>query len=401
MEKANIPEDETQRVASLLDLEILDTEIEDSYDKITKLAARICDVPICLISLIDSKRQWFKSRYGLEASETSRDYAFCAHAILGDKLFEVKNALEDERFFDNPLVLADPKVIFYTGAVLKTFDKHNLGTLCVIDHVPKELNDFQKEALEILAKQVVTMLELRRSIKNFSKANKNQTSFFASISHELRTPLSGIIGVLELLKDTKLDREQREYVRTVQECGNNLVTIINDILDISKIQVGKLELAKQSFDLTEATKLVVNLFHPESVKKKIKLTLNIENNIPEKIIGDETRYKQILINLISNALKFTLKGEVKVDLLLKDSTEFDYTIGINISDTGIGIPLKDQEKIFSDFSQANESITRKFGGTGLGLSICKKLSQLMKGDISVVSEENKGSIFTVHLHFDK
>lgn len=202
MKSAAKPINEEKRLESLKELKISDTEIEKSYDDITKLIAEICEVPISLVSLIDENRQWFKSHHGIDANETPREYAFCAHAILQDGIFEINDSRKDERFSDNPLVTDDPNVIFYAGIPLKTPDDHALGTLCVIDHRPKDLNEFQKNALKVLGQQVSNMFELRRNLNRLATAKSKEVALAMAVTyaHEVNNPLTVAMANLEMVQ---------------------------------------------------------------------------------------------------------------------------------------------------------------------------------------------------------
>ena len=170
--------DEAVRLKALYDYDILDTEAEKTFDDLTQLAAQICNTPITLISLIDPDRQWFKSRVGLDAEETSRDIAFCAHAIHQREIFEVEDTLQDQRFFNNPLVTSAPNIRFYAGTVLVSPDGYAIGTLCVIDDKPNKLTQKQRQALEVLGRSVISQMELRKNIKQLKQANQHKTEFY-------------------------------------------------------------------------------------------------------------------------------------------------------------------------------------------------------------------------------
>ncbi len=239
-------------------------------------------------------------------------------------------------------------------------------------------------------------LELVEARNKALLAEKAKTLFLANMSHEIRTPMNGVIGILDLLSETELDESQTDMIKTIQYCGQNLMTILNDILDLTKIESGKLKLAQSEFDLLKLLSETVSLFEAECLKKDIKLKFKNALN-HHLFIGDITRIKQIISNLLSNAVKFTKNGGVEVLVTSKVSNDTNVNVEIIIRDSGIGIAPDVQKKLFSDFMQADDSITREYGGTGLGLSICKRLVHLMKGSIKVISELDSGSDFVVTL----
>lgn len=651
---------EQKRLSTLKEYQVLDTPSDRDLDELTKIAAAICKTPIALISLVDECRQWFKSKTGLEANETHRDVAFCSHAILSDSPMIVPNALLDDRFKDNPLVLGPPHVRFYAGVPLQSYSGQNVGTLCVIDHLPRTLESWQLEALKGLARQIVHLFELRalqRSSENRERgflasiaqnmlegavlqddsgkivmanpaalhvlaltedqllgrtsmdpswnaiheggtqyqghehpammalatgkaqllkrmgvtlpsgitrwlqinsnliypegtgrnryvlstfadisneiesstkiqalskrnqlildnipalvaywdksercqfanqayvewfggtseqligksmlellgpilyeknknyiqsalcgqrqdferdliykttgenrhttahyipeiengqtkgfyvivfdvtalkrlelrakeetqnailASKSKSDFLATISHEIRTPINGVMGMASLLDDTTLDSTQREYTRTIRTSADILLRLVNDILDLSKAEAGKVELENIDFDLSQIVTDVERTLNVTANNKGLKLFRSVSADTPKFLNGDPTRLTQVLVNLATNAIKFTSLGSVTIDASLKSLDGNRVILIFEVSDTGIGLTNEAIKKLFIPFSQADSSTTRKFGGTGLGLSICKHLVNLMGGEIGVRSELGKGSVF--------
>lgn len=239
------PENESERLEFLKSINILDTLPEPDYDNITKIAAQICGVPIALVSLIDDKRQWFKSHYGLNATQTPKEFAFCAHAInKPNQPFVVKDSREDERFHDNPLVTGDPHVIFYAGFPLTTNNGLSLGTLCVIDNKPHQLTNEQLETLKALSNQVIKLLELRKananlqtSLNDLKDKNEALEKFAHLAAHDLKSPLHNISSLSQIFiedyKD-KIDAEGLEMLNLIIKSSENLTGLIEGLLDYSK-----------------------------------------------------------------------------------------------------------------------------------------------------------------------
>lgn len=238
-----------------------------------------------------------------------------------------------------------------------------------------------------------------KAIAEQSKKAKEQ--FLATMSHEIRTPLNAILGFQELLKDTNLDGEQREYVESIDFAGKNLLVIINDILDLSKIEAGKFDLNEDLFNISQAINSVKELIEFSAKEKQIRLILNHDSAIPQMVYGDNARFNQILLNLVGNAVKFTEKGSVTISSKLISAKADIVLCEFSIQDTGIGIRKDKLGVIFERFTQAAPDTTRKYGGTGLGLTIVEQLLKLMGGKISVESVEGKGSTFTFYLSFKK
>lgn len=286
----------------------------------------------------------------------------------------------------------------------KTHKKFHLSyDIQPIRNKSTEIENFIAVATDITAR-VETEQALRRAKSEADAASRAKSEFLASMSHEIRTPMNGVIGMTSLLLETKLDDDQREYVNTIRNSGEALLTIINDILDFSKIESGKMELERLPFDLGSAIEESLELFVVQAAAKKLELVYHVERGVPATILGDVTRLRQVLVNLINNAVKFTPGGSISITARLApgDPSELGVPPGrllleFSVRDSGIGIPPDRLNRLFKVFSQVDSSTTRKYGGTGLGLAICQRLCALMGGEIRVESEQGKGSnfVFTI------
>lgn len=395
MSMAETLHNENKRLLVLRSYGILDTPEEKEFDDLTYLTSSILKVPVCLVSLVDADRQWFKSCYGFNLKETPREHSFCSHVALNREPLIIENTQTNSLFRGNPLVTGDPYIKFYAGVPLITADGFALGSLCVIDFVPRFLGEEQLEYLCIIARQVVAQLELRKSlsiVKGYSEQIINTKSdFLASASHEIRTPLTSIIGFAETLATDNLTvSKQKESAEIILKNSQHLLRLVNDILDLSKIEAGKFEVEKISCSPKQLIEEIEELMSTEILQKHLSFKIVFQNSLPESILSDPTCIKQVLFNLLSNAIKFTEDGEIRLEVKYNNE---DGTLVFKITDTGIGMTDKQLKNIFNAYTQAEISTSRLYGGTGLGLSIAKKIAIALGGDISVESKFGEGSTF--------
>lgn len=397
MDIAAKPENETERLKALHSYHILDTLPESDYDAITRLAAEICGVPIALVSLIDEKRQWFKSHHGLNVSQTDRDISFCSHAIVNpSEPFIVTNPLLDSRFADNPLVTSYPHLAFYAGIPLVTSEGFALGTLCVIDHQPQAMTNSQIEALQVLANQVITMLELRRKIDALNHhqtemelLNDELKSIARIIAHDIKSPIASIFSMSDLLITTVDDRDSMQYplIESIRNSTLDVLNLVDGILEHSNtFQLGYKEYV--SCSLSEIINRTVGLIAvPANFQIEFDSNLPLIKSVPLAI-------EQILLNLINNSIKFNDKENGLVRIQFWEDAIFYW---LSVSDNGPGVRSELHDKIFElNYTTSNE-IKRVSSGYGIGLYTVKRLIQKMGGSIFLTSNVDGGATFEFSL----
>jgi signal transduction histidine kinase/CheY-like chemotaxis protein len=276
----------------------------------------------------------------------------------------------------------------YISLSALTITKLRQRSTAAVRHARELLAELNNKTRDLEAQAVA----LRLAREESESANKAKSAFLATMSHEIRTPMNGVIGMADLLRHTPLTEQQADYVGVIRGSGQSLMVIINDILDYSKIESGKMDLECRPFDLRAAIKACVDLLMPRAQEKALTLSATVAENVPQWVEGDEVRFKQVVMNLLSNAIKFTLRGEVNVWAGNRNAADGS-TLVFQVRDTGIGMDAQQLEKLFMPFSQVDSSVARKFGGTGLGLAISKRLVQAMGGDLRAQSTAGLGSTF--------
>lgn len=400
-----ISQEEQKRLEALYKYEILDTPEERDFDRLSQLASMICETPISLITLLDHDRQWFKSKHGIEINETHRNVAFCNYAIMDDKMLVVKDATKDERFKDNPFVTSAPEIRFYAGMPLITPDGFRLGTLCVIDDKPRELTEFQKFAVETLASEVITQLELRLKMKQVSiqseELKQNNTSLkrindsngklLSIIAHDLRSPISSISSLIDMYQSADLSNdEMKELTLEMKSEVVNTSHLLDNLLQWAVSQFKDETLRPVEINLLNLSKEAGSIWEERIRSKSNKLIYNIDESL--SIISDENYLKFIIRNLINNANKFTSKGIITIS-----ARESDEKVFISVSDTGIGMTEDQMSKLFNWEQRSSLPGTDGEKGTGLGLQVCYEFAKKLEGEIHVKSKVGEGSEFEIEL----
>ena len=394
---APIPENESARIERLRLYGILDTPAEEAFDRIARLASEILDTPIAVISLVDEGRQWFKAKVGLDATETSRDVAFCAHAILGTDVYVVNDASKHQNFHDNPLVTGGPKIRFYAGAPITTTDGLALGTVCAIDSKPHNPTPRQLALLRDLSALAVNELELRaagrealQEVAERRQIDQFKTGFVSTVSHEIRTPLTSILGGLGLVNSGALGEvpESISEVLTIAERNSTLLLcLINDLLDSAKLDAGQMEFHMHDINLREVANEAIENLRDYFREKKVAVSCIAGDKVT--VFADKSRLSQVMNNLVSNAVKFSPENS-RVDIDIKVHAE---TATVSVRDYGNGIPEAIRPRMFQKFVQGHGAGKSENSGTGLGLNIAKAIVERHGGRIAFETMTGTGTRF--------
>jgi signal transduction histidine kinase len=405
---APIPANEKERLQELIRYEVLYTQYEEDFDQIVQLASAICKTPISTITLLDFNKQWFKAKIGIENTEGDRDVSFCGHAIVQDEAIMIVNdALADQRFIDNPLVLEDPNIRFYAGYPLVSPSGYKLGTLCVIDRVPRSLTPEQELTLKTLGNQVVKLFELRLRNKEVEAKNKLveeqkiqlqesaavQNKIISIIAHDVRGPVTSLKTMIELTKTKSLTEEETAVLLDMLDKQlDGTLDMLTNLVDWGSMLLKK---GKLSITSVNVSSIVDKIF--KNLSSMVQLKGNQFQNLVAHdiaVMADENTFRFILRNIISNANKFTTNGTITVHV---QPNKNDNSISIIVSDTGCGMSSEIQQHLFNPAKRHSREGTHKEKGSGLGLILVKEFAEAMHASIEVKSEPGKGTSFSVLL----
>lgn len=391
---------EKERLLELYHYDLLDSESEGDFDEIVQLASRICKVPISTITLIDSYRQWFKAKVGIEDYETERELSFCAH-VVADKseILTVEDASKDERFHDYPNVTGEPNIRFYAGVPLITKRGHRIGALCVVNSIPQNLTEDQVYALKVLGHQVVKLAEQRlqnRYLQHYQKRLQQQAQMqnkiLSIVAHDVRSPLVSLQGIIELSRENIISEEKKvEMIDLWKKQLDGTMCLLSNLIDWGKIQASTDLLRRIPIDLND----IIN----DEFKTCIAL-LEIKNNQVQNklkgkflLYGDENVLRFIIRNILNNANKFTESGTIAITAKRNKGK-----VKISISDTGIGMTEQQLNKLIEGKSSMVGLGTRNEKGSGLGFMLIKDFIEMLDGNITIESALGKGT--TVHVEIN-
>ena len=380
---------EAERIQTLKRYDILDTPPDGSFDRITKLAAKLLNVPIAIVTMVDTDRIWFKSRYGIDVSQIGRDPGLCASAVLSDEIYLVEDATKDPRTLANPLVAGSFGLQFYAAAPLKVKNGHNLGTLCIIDKQPRHLSNYEKQLLQDLADILIDEMELRLAART---AIYQQTQVLNMAAHDLKNPLTTIPLWADLINDQVNTKVVSDMCDKINGAAKKMTNTINEWLKNAASEAKQIKLNITKLNFANLIKRVVDTNQVLANKKNQNLQFTMEDR-PE-VYGDETKLTEIVDNLINNAIKYCEKDK-NITIALKQKND---KAVLEVIDEGPGLTEEDKNNLFQRFTRLSAKPTGGETSTGLGLSIVKVLVEAHHGNISAESEgKNKGSKFIIEI----
>ncbi|MBD0390522.1 MAG: GAF domain-containing sensor histidine kinase [Nostoc sp. C3-bin3] len=393
MNEIILTDNETLRLQALRQYQILDTICEAAFDDLTRLAAQICGTPIALISLIDESRQWFKSKVGLDTESTSRDLAFCAQAILQPhETLIIPDTLLDPRFATNPLVTSDPYIRFYAGAPLVTPEGYALGTLCVIDYVPRQLNLEQLEALQTLSRQVMTQMELKRNLYKLqritSDEHKQVEYLISALSHDLRTPLLATRGTLYAMLGGafgSVSDTWRDVLEDCRQANEDLLKFVEVLLNVSRYKTEVNKSLKCEIISWKNIFLETIIRSNGTQKQKSAIRYKIGSSLPI-VYGDALEIQRVVQTLVDNALQVSNPDQ---EITLEVASFGVEKIKISVRYNSLGIAPLDKESLFNSFIQGRG----RNNLDKLGLYLCLQIVEAHKGTLNVESTADEGTTF--------
>ena len=397
IEGTTIPDDDVARLAAVARYAILDTPPDGAFDRITSLAARVFNVPIAIVSVVDHDRTWFKSHHGLDLAQIDRAPGLCASAILQQEPWIIKDAPHDPRALANPLVAGEFGLKFYAGVPLALAGGHNMGTLCILDFEPRELSADETSSLQDLADMVTSELELRlasrEALQAATERERVKDAFVGMLSHEIRTPVTTIYAAARVLASSEAvqsDPRARDLFPDIVSESERLLRLIEDLLVLTKVEQGVLESESEPVLLQRVVERAVahsNRRHGERI-----IEVGMPADLPPAA-GDETFVEQVVNNLLSNALKYSPQDAV----VSVGASVVGDRVEVSVGDRGIGMAVEDRERVFDLLARTREA-ENYAAGAGIGLYVCRRLMQSMGGGIRATGQANgRGSVFTFTL----
>ncbi|MBA2720161.1 MAG: GAF domain-containing protein [Chloroflexi bacterium] len=397
LEGTVIPENDAERLAAIRRYGILDTPSDGAFDRITALAARVFNVPIAIVSVVDHDRIWFKSHHGLEISQIDRAPGLCASAILQDEPWIISDAPHDLRALANPLVAGEFGLKFYAGVPLALAGGHNMGTLCILDFEPRELSADETSSLQDLADMVTSELELRlasrEALDAATERERVKDAFVGMLSHEIRTPVTTIYAAARVLASSdavQSDARARDLFPDIVSESERLLRLIEDLLVLTKVEQGVLESESEPVLLQRVVERAVARARRRHRARAVEVTM--PPDLPP-VAGDEVFVEQVVNNLLSNALKYSPDdATVSVDAAVSGDL-----VEVRVGDRGIGLAAADRERVFDLLTRTREA-ENYAAGAGIGLYVCRRLLQTMGGDIYATAQaRGNGAVFSFTL----